>query len=158
MFVWCLAVLCVCLSCDSGGDCECLCTAIAAYAEECSRRGVYIRWRSQELCRTSKSNDTRSHPCTHSLSPLCRLIYPYLTVFPFPLQLCSVRMAWCMIPVGRLALLRVPVSSKVHTPSAVLSPVWRAASAPLARSYMVGHFLQSNWAELIYFYLFMGVF
>lgn len=74
-------LLCVCFSCDSGGDCECLCTAIAAYAEECSRRGVYIRWRSQELCRTSKSNDTQSHPRTHSVSPLCRRIYPYLTVF-----------------------------------------------------------------------------
>ena len=46
----------MCFSCDSGGDCECLCTAIAAYAEECNRRGVYIRWRSQELCRMSKSH------------------------------------------------------------------------------------------------------
>lgn len=39
--------------CDSGGDCECLCTAIATYAEECSQRGVSVRWRSQELCRKS---------------------------------------------------------------------------------------------------------
>lgn len=46
-----LKCLCIWCSCDSGGDCECLCTAIAAYAEECNRRGVYIRWRSQELCR-----------------------------------------------------------------------------------------------------------
>lgn len=48
-----------CFSCDSGGDCECLCTAIATYAEECNRRGVYIHWRSQELCRTLPS-------CTHA--------------------------------------------------------------------------------------------
>ncbi|KAK3550975.1 hypothetical protein QTP70_011460 [Hemibagrus guttatus] len=47
---WCVFDAC---GCDSGGDCECLCTAIAAYAEECNRRGVYIRWRSQELCRDS---------------------------------------------------------------------------------------------------------
>ncbi|XP_055937840.1 hemocytin-like [Argiope bruennichi] len=36
--------------CDMGGDCDCLCTAIAAYAQECSIHGVSIRWRSQELC------------------------------------------------------------------------------------------------------------
>ncbi|KAG2458362.1 SSPO protein, partial [Polypterus senegalus] len=38
-------------SCDSGGDCECLCTAIATYTEECNKRGVSIRWRTQDLCR-----------------------------------------------------------------------------------------------------------
>ncbi|CAK9818181.1 SSPO [Anthophora quadrimaculata] len=36
--------------CDTGGDCECLCTALAAYAQECNAKGVPIRWRSQELC------------------------------------------------------------------------------------------------------------
>ncbi|ROI48994.1 SCO-spondin [Anabarilius grahami] len=44
---WCVFDAC---GCDSGGDCECLCTAVAAYAEECNRRGAYVRWRSQELC------------------------------------------------------------------------------------------------------------
>lgn len=38
-------------SCDSGGDCECLCSAIATYADECARHGLPVRWRSQELCR-----------------------------------------------------------------------------------------------------------
>ncbi|XP_075237780.1 hemolectin [Lycorma delicatula] len=37
-------------ACDQGGDCECLCTAVAAYAQECNAHGVYIKWRSQELC------------------------------------------------------------------------------------------------------------
>ncbi|XP_077868158.1 von Willebrand factor [Saccoglossus kowalevskii] len=37
-------------ACDMGGDCECLCTAIAAYAHECNANGVPIRWRSQDLC------------------------------------------------------------------------------------------------------------
>ena len=37
--------------CDVGGDCECLCTAVAAYAHECARNGVPVRWRSMELCR-----------------------------------------------------------------------------------------------------------
>lgn len=37
-------------SCDAGGDCECLCTALAAYAHECNARGVPLEWRTQELC------------------------------------------------------------------------------------------------------------
>ena len=37
-------------ACDQGGDCECLCTAIAAYAQECNSKGVPIKWRSQSLC------------------------------------------------------------------------------------------------------------
>ncbi|XP_071945713.1 uncharacterized protein [Antedon mediterranea] len=36
--------------CDSGGDCECLCIAIAAYAQACNEQDVPIKWRSQELC------------------------------------------------------------------------------------------------------------
>lgn len=36
--------------CDLGGDCECLCTVLAAYAQECNARGVPIKWRSQKLC------------------------------------------------------------------------------------------------------------
>ncbi|NXY11924.1 SSPO protein, partial [Pteruthius melanotis] len=46
-YEWCLFDAC---GCDSGGDCECLCTALAAYAEECGRRGRPLRWRSQGLC------------------------------------------------------------------------------------------------------------
>ena len=33
-----------------GGDCECLCTAIAAYARACNEAGLCIPWRSNELC------------------------------------------------------------------------------------------------------------
>ena len=36
--------------CDSGGDCECACTAIAAYAAECARHNVIVDWRSETLC------------------------------------------------------------------------------------------------------------
>jgi hypothetical protein len=36
--------------CNSGGDCECLCTAVASYARACSDAGVHVHWRSQELC------------------------------------------------------------------------------------------------------------
>ncbi|XP_058797462.1 hemocytin [Phymastichus coffea] len=36
--------------CDEGGDCQCLCTAIAAYAQQCNAMGVPVHWRSQQLC------------------------------------------------------------------------------------------------------------
>ncbi|XP_072241877.1 von Willebrand factor [Leuresthes tenuis] len=37
-------------SCPSVGDCACFCDVIAAYAQACSERGVFIRWRSNDLC------------------------------------------------------------------------------------------------------------
>ena len=39
--------------CDIVGDCHCLCTAVAAYAQVCTAHGVHIKWRSQEFCRKS---------------------------------------------------------------------------------------------------------
>ncbi|KAF5908258.1 mucin-5AC-like isoform X2, partial [Clarias magur] len=37
-------------ACDAGGDCECFCTAVAAYAAACSGQGVCILWRSPTIC------------------------------------------------------------------------------------------------------------
>ncbi|XP_042343147.1 mucin-2-like [Plectropomus leopardus] len=37
-------------ACDTGGDCECLCTAVAAYAKACNEAGACIRWRTPKLC------------------------------------------------------------------------------------------------------------
>ncbi|NXX87877.1 OTOGL protein, partial [Centropus bengalensis] len=37
-------------NCKLGGDCECLCTSIAAYAHKCCQQGVVIHWRSPSLC------------------------------------------------------------------------------------------------------------
>nr|XP_014086275.2 hemocytin [Bactrocera oleae] len=37
-------------ACDQGGDCECLCTAVAAYAHSCSQHGINIRWRTPHFC------------------------------------------------------------------------------------------------------------
>ncbi|XP_046389468.1 hemocytin isoform X2 [Ischnura elegans] len=50
--------------CDMGGDCECLCTSLAAYAHECSIRGVPIKWRTQHLC-PMQCDESCSHysPC-----------------------------------------------------------------------------------------------
>lgn len=38
-------------ACDSGGDCECFCTAVAAYAQACRDVGVCVSWRTPEICR-----------------------------------------------------------------------------------------------------------
>ncbi|CAJ0932961.1 unnamed protein product, partial [Ranitomeya imitator] len=37
-------------SCDSGGDCDCFCTAVAAYAQACSEAGLCIHWRTPNIC------------------------------------------------------------------------------------------------------------
>ncbi|XP_075910446.1 uncharacterized protein LOC116956433 isoform X3 [Petromyzon marinus] len=36
--------------CDTGGDCHCLCTALASYAQACGSAGVCLRWRTPDLC------------------------------------------------------------------------------------------------------------
>ncbi|XP_069118777.1 SCO-spondin-like [Argopecten irradians] len=36
--------------CSSGGDCECMCTAIANFAEACNRAGVSVSWRNPWTC------------------------------------------------------------------------------------------------------------
>ena len=57
-------------SCDAGGDCECLCSAIATYADECARHGLHVRWRSQELCRECARPLVPGIQSLHSLSSL----------------------------------------------------------------------------------------
>lgn len=42
-------------ACDSGGDCECFCTAVAAYAQACRDVGVCVSWRTPDVCRESGS-------------------------------------------------------------------------------------------------------
>ncbi|CAH2325430.1 mucin-5B precursor [Pelobates cultripes] len=37
-------------ACDTGGDCECFCTAVAAYAQACSEAGACVTWRSPTMC------------------------------------------------------------------------------------------------------------
>ncbi|XP_072707738.1 SCO-spondin-like [Ciconia boyciana] len=66
---WCVFDAC---GCDSGGDCECLCTAIATYAEECGRRGVHVRWRSQELCPLQCDRGLEYSACGPPCPPTCR--------------------------------------------------------------------------------------
>ncbi|CAL8349496.1 unnamed protein product [Merluccius merluccius] len=37
-------------ACDSGGDCECFCTAVAAYAQACNEAGACVHWRTPQIC------------------------------------------------------------------------------------------------------------
>lgn len=37
--------------CDTSGDCECLCDAVAAYAKACLDKGVCVDWRTPDFCR-----------------------------------------------------------------------------------------------------------
>ncbi|XP_068459808.1 mucin-2-like [Clinocottus analis] len=37
-------------ACDTGGDCECLCSAVAAYAQACNAASVCVAWRTPEIC------------------------------------------------------------------------------------------------------------
>ncbi|KAJ6665054.1 hypothetical protein lerEdw1_005285 [Lerista edwardsae] len=36
--------------CNQGGDCECFCTGVSAYAHQCCQQGVTVDWRSPRLC------------------------------------------------------------------------------------------------------------
>lgn len=38
-------------ACNGGGDCECFCSSVAAYAEACKEAGACIRWRTPTICR-----------------------------------------------------------------------------------------------------------
>jgi len=40
-------------ACDSGGDRDCLCAAITAYAQACNEAGTCIAWRTPKICRES---------------------------------------------------------------------------------------------------------
>nr|XP_056707722.1 mucin-5AC-like [Euleptes europaea] len=37
-------------ACDTGGDCECFCTAVASYAQACNEAGVCVAWRTPSIC------------------------------------------------------------------------------------------------------------
>ncbi|XP_069325765.1 otogelin [Eulemur rufifrons] len=36
--------------CSRGGDCECFCASVSAYAHQCCQHGVAVDWRSPHLC------------------------------------------------------------------------------------------------------------
>ncbi|KAM9495184.1 mucin-2-like [Clarias gariepinus] len=56
-------------SCDTGGDCECFCTAVAAYAQACNEAGVCVAWRTPEICPVFCDYYNYEFNCTWHYSP-----------------------------------------------------------------------------------------
>ncbi|XP_074086876.1 mucin-2 [Macrotis lagotis] len=68
-------------SCDTGGDCECFCSAVASYAQECTKEGACVYWRSPDLCPIfcdyyNPINECEWHyePCGNRSFETCRTI------------------------------------------------------------------------------------
>ncbi|XP_058264560.1 mucin-2-like isoform X2 [Hemibagrus wyckioides] len=66
-------------ACDAGGDCECFCTAVAAYASACSGQGVCIMWRTPTICplfcdyyNRDEGCEWHYKPCGKSCMKTCR--------------------------------------------------------------------------------------
>uniref|UniRef100_A0A8D0EMJ1 VWFD domain-containing protein n=1 Tax=Strix occidentalis caurina TaxID=311401 RepID=A0A8D0EMJ1_STROC len=66
-------------ACDTGGDCDCFCTAVAAYAQACSEVGVCITWRTPSICPLfcdyyNQQGECEWHykPCGASCMKTCR--------------------------------------------------------------------------------------
>lgn len=55
-------------SCDKGGDCECLCSSLASFAELCLKAGVPVKWRSQNKCPIQCEYGKEYLPC----GPICQ--------------------------------------------------------------------------------------
>ncbi|KAG7456027.1 hypothetical protein MATL_G00247310 [Megalops atlanticus] len=75
-------------SCPSVGDCVCFCDAIAAYAHECSKRGVVVHWRSNDLCPMSCQDMNKAEPefeCEWRYNA-CASACPITCQHPEPLQ------------------------------------------------------------------------
>ncbi|XP_074774744.1 mucin-5AC-like [Athene noctua] len=66
-------------ACDTGGDCDCFCTAVAAYAQACSEVGVCVTWRTPSICPLfcdyyNQQGECEWHykPCGASCMKTCR--------------------------------------------------------------------------------------
>ncbi|XP_009468620.1 PREDICTED: mucin-2 [Nipponia nippon] len=77
-------------SCDSGGDCECFCSAVAAYAEECTKAQACVFWRTPDICPIfcdyyNPRNECEWHyePCGSNIMT-CRMINNVSTNFSVP--------------------------------------------------------------------------
>ncbi|XP_061435458.1 mucin-2-like [Lethenteron reissneri] len=59
-------------ACD-GGDCECFCTAVAAYAQVCNEAGVCIKWRTPDRCPVFCDFYNEESECTWHYNPCSSL-------------------------------------------------------------------------------------
>uniref|UniRef100_A0A8C4YCS7 Mucin 2, oligomeric mucus/gel-forming n=1 Tax=Gopherus evgoodei TaxID=1825980 RepID=A0A8C4YCS7_9SAUR len=77
-------------SCDSGGDCECFCSAVAAYAQECIKAEACVFWRTPDICPIfcdyyNPRNECEWHyePCGRHIVT-CRIINNVSSNFSLP--------------------------------------------------------------------------
>ncbi|XP_074004839.1 LOW QUALITY PROTEIN: mucin-2 [Numenius arquata] len=77
-------------SCDSGGDCECFCSAVAAYAQECTKAQACVFWRTPDICpifcdyyNPRNECDWHYEPCGSNVTT-CRMINNISTNFSVP--------------------------------------------------------------------------
>ncbi|CAF3556554.1 unnamed protein product [Adineta steineri] len=61
--------------CDTGGDCECLCTSLSAFGEMCQAINIPIKWRTQDRCPLQCENGKIYMACGPICQPTCRDIY-----------------------------------------------------------------------------------
>ncbi|XP_053545247.1 mucin-2 [Bombina bombina] len=68
-------------SCDAGGDCECFCTAVAVYAQECTKAEACVFWRTPDVCpifcdyyNPKDKCEWHYHPCGNHSVETCRSI------------------------------------------------------------------------------------
>ncbi|KAM4017432.1 mucin-5B-like [Anomaloglossus baeobatrachus] len=68
-------------SCDTGGDCECFCTAVAAYAQECTKAEACVYWRTPDICpifcdyyNPKDECEWHYHPCGKHTVQTCRSV------------------------------------------------------------------------------------
>ncbi|CAF0996864.1 unnamed protein product [Rotaria sordida] len=61
--------------CDTGGDCECLCTSLSAFAEKCLSYDVPVKWRTQDQCPMQCEYGKIYMSCGPVCQPTCRDIY-----------------------------------------------------------------------------------
>ncbi|XP_078197928.1 mucin-2 [Callithrix jacchus] len=56
-------------SCDTGGDCECFCSAVASYAQECTKAEACVFWRTPDLCPVFCDYYNPPHECEWHYEP-----------------------------------------------------------------------------------------
>ncbi|XP_037539630.1 mucin-2-like [Nematolebias whitei] len=56
-------------ACDTGGDCECFCSAVAAYAQACNEADVCVAWRTPDICPVYCDYYNNPEDCTWHYNP-----------------------------------------------------------------------------------------